>query len=198
MAEDDPRVANQASLTHDRRLVVFFQENAGNIGLRLDYFQTLYHEGNCDIIAIAYRGYSSSSGKPSEEGLKLDAKAVMSFVNKDLARFYSNRGGVFVVGRSLGGAVAAHVVSQLVEDDLNMIDGLILENTFTSIDDMADAMFSVLAVLKDFVLTNHWRTIDIVGDINLPILYVTGRKDRTVPTEQTQRLYEASTKSRLS
>jgi len=39
----------------------------------------LYHEMNCDVLAIAYRGYSASSGKPSEKGLKLDAAAVMEF-----------------------------------------------------------------------------------------------------------------------
>lgn len=50
---------------------------------------------------------------------------------------------------------------------------------------MADAMFSVLAIFKDLVLTNHWRTIDLIGDITLPIMYVTGRKDEIVPMKQT-------------
>ena len=61
---------------------------------------------------------------------------------------------------------------------------------------MADAMFSVLAYLKDFVLTSHWKTIDLVDKISLPILYITGRKDEIVPTGQTQELYAASTRSR--
>ena len=47
---------------------------------------------------------------------------------------------------------------------------------------MVDSMFGVLAYLKGFVLTNHWSTIDLVKDIKLPILYITGAKDEIVPT----------------
>ena len=152
----------------------------------------LYHHMSCDILAIAYHGYSDSSGKPTEAGLKLDAEAVMRFVKSDLAEHYSERGGVFVLGRSLGGAVAAHAVSSLSKEDTLMIDGLILENTFISIEGMADAMFNVLARLKSLILTNHWQTIELVKKIELPIFYVTCIHDEIVPAEMTHQLYEAS------
>ena len=44
-----------------RPTVLFLHENAGNLGLRMDYFSMLYHELGCNIIAFAYRGYSDSS-----------------------------------------------------------------------------------------------------------------------------------------
>jgi len=31
-------------------------------------------------VAVAYRGYSHSEGKPTEEGLKLDADAIVEYV----------------------------------------------------------------------------------------------------------------------
>ena len=81
MAQQDPRAENlEKQMKKDRRLLVFFHENAGNIGLRLDYFQTMYHLANCDVLSIAYRGYSDSTGKPSEDGLKKDGDAIMRFV----------------------------------------------------------------------------------------------------------------------
>ena len=51
-----------------RNTVVFFHENAGNLGLRMDYFTLLYHELGFNILAFAYRGYSDSThdGDPSE------------------------------------------------------------------------------------------------------------------------------------
>jgi len=61
---------------------------------------------------------------------------------------------------------------------------------------MADSMFGILGYFKGLVLTNYWSTIDLVKEIKLPILYVTGSKDEIVPTEQTQSLYVASKKSR--
>ena len=136
----------------------------------------------CDILSIAYRGYSDSTGLPSEAGLKLDAEAVMRFVMDDLAEHYTERGGVFILGRSLGGAVAAHALTSMSQKEALLIDGLILENTFTSIDDMADVLFSYLAKLKSLVLTNHWRTIELTPKIVTPILYVTGSHDEIVPT----------------
>jgi len=43
-----------------RNTVVFFHENAGNLGLRLDYFSMLYHDLGFNVIAFAYRGSSDS------------------------------------------------------------------------------------------------------------------------------------------
>jgi hypothetical protein len=60
-------------------------ENAGNIGLRLDFYERLYHSLKVNIVTFAYRGYSNSDGFPTEEGLKLDSDAIVSYVkNSDL------------------------------------------------------------------------------------------------------------------
>jgi len=40
----------------------------------------------------------------------------MSFVDGDLAEHYVKRGGIFLIGRSLGGAVATAAISSLNED----------------------------------------------------------------------------------
>ena len=96
--------------TRNRDTVIFFHENAGNIGLRLDYFELIYHNLNVNIVAIAYRGYSRSEGQPEQEGIIEDALATVQFCKKE-SRIDDNR--VFIVGRSLGGAVAIHVMSKL-------------------------------------------------------------------------------------
>jgi fermentation-respiration switch protein FrsA (DUF1100 family) len=53
----------------DKDTIVFMHENAGNIGLRLDYFEHICNNVGCNVLAIAYRGYSKSQGTPTEEGL---------------------------------------------------------------------------------------------------------------------------------
>ena len=92
--------------SHDT--VVFMHENAGNIGLRMDYFQMLHVYGKFNILCVAYRGYSESEGTPNENGIKLDAVAITKFA-KQCPIIDTNR--VFLFGRSLGGAVALHLVS---------------------------------------------------------------------------------------
>ena len=54
-------------------------ENAGNIGLRMDWFEFVHFTMGYNILCVAYRGYSYSKGKPSEAGLKLDAKAITDY-----------------------------------------------------------------------------------------------------------------------
>ena len=50
--------------------IVFFHENAGNIGTRLEYLKTYMNLVKVNIMIVAYRGYSDSEKcTPSEEGL---------------------------------------------------------------------------------------------------------------------------------
>ena len=184
MAQIHPTNEEINLMNKKRRLMIFFHENAGNIGLRLDYFQWIYNRSNADILTVAYRGYSDSTGKPSEEGLQLDARAIIKYVNQNLADFYTNRGGVFIFGRSLGGAVATYAVTD-DKSSMDKIDGLVLENTFTSISDMVDHAFYIISFFKSCVLRMYWPTSDRIGQVTLPILFVTGQKDEIVPHAHT-------------
>ena len=94
---------------NQRRLMVFFHENAGNIGLRLDYFELAYKRLNCDIFVMAYRGYSDSDGKPDEALIKKDMEYVNSYITSQFKHKYYHAGGIYLVGRSLGGAVATYL-----------------------------------------------------------------------------------------
>ena len=106
-------------------------ENAGNIGLRMDYFETIYRHLGVNIVTFAYRGYSNSEGSPTEAGLKLDSDAIINFVKNENS---INKNRVFLLGRSLGGAVALHTV----KNHPTLFRGVIVENTFTSLPDMVD------------------------------------------------------------
>lgn len=98
---------------------------------------------------VAYRGYSNSTGTPSEKGLSIDGLAIINYV-------VSNIGGkVYVHGRSLGGAVALAAVAKKVEG----VSGLILENTFTNLPDMVDKVMPLLGYIKSFVLCNIWPSL---------------------------------------
>lgn len=55
------------------RTLIFFHGNAGNIGARLPNIDILVKHLKTNVLILAYRGYGDSEGKPSEEGLNLDA-----------------------------------------------------------------------------------------------------------------------------
>ena len=120
----------------------------------------------------------------------------MKYVSAELTRYYVNRGGVFVLGRSLGGAVAANTIAEMDQDNAYFdIDGVILENTFTSIEALVEDRFGMLAYFKSLILTNYWNVLEMVPKIKLPMHFVGGRKDQIVPYHHLETLMSASTNS---
>jgi fermentation-respiration switch protein FrsA (DUF1100 family) len=94
---------------------------------------------------------------------------------------------IFLYGRSLGGAVSIYLGSH--PEYKSKIRGLILENTFTSISDMIDAIMPIFKYLK-FLQRNHWKSIERVPHIEKPILFIRSLRDEIVPTIQMVRLFK--------
>ena len=88
---------------HAHETIIYFHENAGNIGNRLYNIEMMYFELEVNILIVGYRGYGHSQGTPNEAGLELDADAVFQWVldHKEI-----NSQKLFLFGRSLGGAVS--------------------------------------------------------------------------------------------
>ena len=61
-------------------------------------------------MAVAYRGFSRSEGKPDQEGILEDTMAMLEFVKTEDR---INKDKVFLLGRSLGGAVATHTYARM-------------------------------------------------------------------------------------
>ena len=177
--------------------MVFFHENAGNIGLRMDYFELAYKRLNCDIFVIAYRGYSDSDGYPDETLIKQDLLFINDYITDNFKHKYYHAGGIFIVGRSLGGAVGAflaHHNEQIAMRNYydHNFNGVVLENTFTSIDNMVDVIFPVFKYIKKLVLCMHWDTESLIGELRSPLLIVVGEKDEIVPAEHGLRLFDSA------
>ena len=59
--------------------MIYFHENAGNIGNRLYVIEMMYFEIEVNVLIVGYRGYGHSEGTPSETGLEVDAEAIFEF-----------------------------------------------------------------------------------------------------------------------
>ena len=117
---------------------------------------------------------------PTEALAYEDAQAAWDY----LARIAPERPR-YVVGHSLGGAIAAELARRRPE-----VAGLVLEATFTSISDMvANSAWSYLPV--GLILTQHFDTLSKVGEIRAPILVVHGTEDRVVPFDMGVKLFDA-------
>lgn len=75
---------------------------------------------------------------------------------------------------------------------------MIIENSFTCIEEMVDHMFPFfkpLGALKQRLLRLKWRSIDVIHLIDVPLLMLSSDKDEIVPNSHMHRLKEAATGS---
>lgn len=157
-----------------RAIVVYLHGNAGNNADRLPIAQEMaafFYE----VLLLDYRGYGKSDGTPSEAGLYADAGAALAFARR--------RGmPVILYGESLGGAVAIDLAAR------ERIDGLVVQSSFTSLPDLAAAIWAPLGRL----VSPSYVSIDKIGRVRAPILFVHGERDELVPLSHGRRLYEAA------
>lgn len=161
-------------------VIIFFHGNAGNISHRLSTIQLLRDLGVTTCI-FDYRGYGRSTGTPTEAGVYADAQAVYRHC-REVRRVAPDR--ILLFGRSLGGAVAIDLATQVP------IAGLIVEGTFTHAADMARQM-PLGWFLKKWIQTK-FDNLEKVRTLALPKLFIHGTADQVVPFAYGQRLFEAA------
>jgi fermentation-respiration switch protein FrsA (DUF1100 family) len=176
--------------------IVYFHGNAGNLGLRLPLFEEFYFRLGCNVVAFDYRGYGDSTGKPNEKGLQLDAKAVLKYVHDDL-KDHIDTSQIILFGRSLGGSVATWLAGQQfraqegVKNDSG-IHGLIIENTFMSIGDLAMKLFGLLRLfqfLLPVLLKSKWLAKEDIKKVQVPIMLLSAQLDMLVPPAHMNTLF---------
>ncbi|CAG7837095.1 unnamed protein product [Allacma fusca] len=167
--------------------LIYFHGNAGNIGHRLDNSKGLFTKLTCNILLLEYRGYGHSEGYPSEEGFYLDAQAAYDFVynREDL-----DSSKIILFGRSLGGAVAIDLASRC--DYRDRIRALIVENTFTSIPDLAKVLFPVGVIrwIPRIFFKNRFESSRKVSSVVCPTLLLSGLKDELIPPKHMDELFK--------
>ena len=102
--------------------VLFCHGNGGNMMHRLDSIN-IFHNLGLDCFIFDYRGYGNSEGKISEEGTYLDVRAAYKWLTEEKK---ASPDDIIIFGRSLGGSIAAQLVSEV------KTRALIIESAFTS------------------------------------------------------------------
>ena len=142
----------------------------------------------CNVCLLEYRGYGHSDGSPSEEGMYMDAQAGLDHLSQ---RSDIDPNKVLVFGRSLGGAVAIEIASRC--ENREKISGLIVENTFTSIPDIARTLFSfrMVRMIPTWFYKNQFKSRWKVCRICVPVLFLSGTADQLIPSKMMTDLYSA-------
>lgn len=162
--------------------ILLFHGNAGNIGDRVAHAGLLAETG-FDVLLFDYRGYGRSTGKPSEQGTYVDARAARRAM---AARERVDPAKVIYLGESLGAAVATELALCAPPR------ALILQSGFTSLRDVARRHYPVPRA----VIPNAYPTIRRIGSVTAPVLVLHGDRDPVVPISQGRRLFDAAPEPR--
>lgn len=163
-----------------RQVVLFFHGNAGNISHRGESL-AIFNSIGLNVLIVDYRGYGKSEGSASEQGFYRDAMAAWQYL---ITQGFKS-GDIIIFGRSLGGAVATQLATQVKPR------ALILESTFSSTRDMIDRMMPFAS--KFVYMRYSFNTEETIKRVTSPVLVMHSKSDEIVPYELGQKVYQAAT-----
>ena len=174
-------VAWHARPAGEHPTIVYFQGNGLGLEARADRFR-LFHDAGYGVLALGYRGYSGSSGTPSETGLITDAATAAAFLRD---------GGVpperlVYYGESLGTGVAV----QLASREETRPAAVILDAPFTSAIDVARLHYWYVPL--SLLMQDQFRSIEHIGAVKAPLFVLHGDADGIVPVAHGRRIFETA------
>ena len=160
-----------------RIVFLYLHGNGGSLLNRRERVRALA-EGGRGILIVSYRGYSGSTGRPSEAGLRTDARAAHAWLGSyDPAR-------IVLYGESLGTGVAIRLATEA------KVGGVVLDSPYTSTADVAKTLFWYVPVT--LLMQDQFRSIDRVAELRAPLLVLHGERDGLIPIAQSRILFDAA------
>jgi len=132
-------------------------------------------EGGAGLLAVSWRGYGGSSGRPHEAGLLTDARTAYRTL---AARVDPAR--IVIFGESLGTTVAVMLAAEVP------VGALVLDSSFASALDVAQGTYPWLPVR--WLLRDTYRADLAAPRVPMPVLQIHCRNDPVTPLASAQRL----------
>ena len=172
-------IAWYAAAAPGRPTLLYFHGNAGGLATRADRISRFAGAGY-GVFMPAYRGYSGSTGSPSEAAINADAR---------LAYEYLRKGGVaeraiVLYGESLGSGVAVRLASE------RDVGAVILDAPYTSLPDVAKMLYPIMPV-RTFMV-DRYDSRKHIAAVRAPILILHGTNDTVIPLALGRALFEAA------
>jgi fermentation-respiration switch protein FrsA (DUF1100 family) len=163
----------------ERPVVLYFHGNGGSLRYRAARFREIVADGT-GLLALSYRGFGGSGGKPTEAGLIADARALY---DNAVSRYEPRRLALW--GESLGSGVAVALAAE------RPVGWLILEAPFSSAADIGQSAYPFVPV-RLFML-DQFRSNERIGRVGAPVLVLHGERDTVIPIVFGERLYRLIT-----
>lgn len=162
---------------HKAPAVIFAHGNAERIELWPEMLEP-YRKMGLGVLLPEYRGYGNSAGSPSEEAITAD---FVAFYDRLAARPEVDGKRIVLHGRSLGGGAVCALARR------RPAVALILESTFTSVQEMARGYG-----IPGFLILDPFDNLATVRSTQVPVLVAHGRHDSLIGFKHAEALHEAA------
>lgn len=145
-----------------------------------------FHELGFSVLLFDYRGFGKSKGKmPTEKQVYEDGQIAWDYLVKTKK---INPHNILVYGHSLGGAVAMELALHNPQ-----ISGLILQSTFTTMEDILRTYKRFKFLPLKLILRENINSLDKIASLKMPLLLIHGTKDPVAPYSMSEKLFETAT-----
>lgn len=169
--------ARSADPAARRPLVIYFGGNGEEVTW---WAQAREWPSDWAVLLVNYRGYGTSTGRPSERGLYADARYLYDAMR---ARPDIDSDRIVLFGRSLGSGVATHLATE------RAVAALLLATPYDSITALARTHFRWLPI--GWLLKHRFDSIACAARLRVPMLMLVTPADDVVPLQHSDRLYAA-------
>jgi len=141
-------------------LVLYFSGNANNVLEFLDKIAPKIK--NYNFIGFNYPGYANSQGNPTEIN-------ILKYANEIYKKYKPD----FIIGRSLGSAVASYLASK------HNFKGILLITPFDSIEHIAKIDYPYLPI--KWLLKYKFKEVQFIKKSNIPTSIIAIKNDNVIP-----------------
>lgn len=196
--------------THTKITNPATRQNAGHIaqGYRPDSYHTLTDSSRYHVLAIDYRGFGKSTGKPSEAGLIHDGAAAVDWA-MHVAGIPASR--IVIMGQSLGTAVTSGVAEHFAMQGVEFA-GVILIAGFSNLPNLlssytAAGWIPVLSPFRSFppllrffqsFVVDKWKSAERLAHVvtltqtRLRLTFIHAKNDLEIPCNEDDALFKST------
>lgn len=186
-----------------KKTVIFLHGRSNNIGTKsfIDNIKKIQEQIPVNVLMVDFRGFGNSSlncGTITCDGVIEDAKAMYNHL---ITKRGCTPRDISLFGHSLGGAIAIQLANK------EKVNSLIVQSSFTSLKDVVDYLLPrkdlVSKVLPDSLVSlvtssNEFNSLEAIKTVKAnKVCICHGEKDRLIPYEQAEKLFDAVTKPKV-